>query len=108
MANKDFDELLEDVKQDYKNMPESIDQQSIMAKVFLGKKHNRWKKFAPTAAALAGLAIFMIMVFSVTDSEQPADDEQEKAPVNYKRIFWIEKQHSNNLWVWRMWMTFQE
>ncbi|WP_164668278.1 hypothetical protein [Virgibacillus doumboii] len=76
MDDKKLDELLHDMKNDYENLPESVDTKTVKQRVFRKRQWN-WNKFIPTLAAIAGLIIFVIITVGTIDSKQQANEDSE-------------------------------
>ncbi|WP_164216527.1 hypothetical protein [Virgibacillus sp. YIM 98842] len=84
MSDKKLDELLSGLKQDYEKMPEQVDKQTIMQRIFIKEKTPRFRKAMPLIAVIAGLCLFMLISLPYVNENDQADTNP-----NYLEMYYL-------------------
>jgi len=84
MSDKNLDELLAGLKQEYEQIPERVEKRTIMQRIFRKEKKPRFRKMMPLVAVVASLILFMLVSLPhVMDFDQ-ADNNP-----NYLELYYL-------------------
>ena len=83
MSDKNLDELLSGLKQEYKRMPEQVDKRTIMQRIFRKKRKPRFGKAMPLVSIIAGLFLFALVSLPYVNDYDQADNNPSYLEMYY-------------------------
>ncbi|MEC5424907.1 hypothetical protein QGM71_15580 [Virgibacillus sp. C22-A2] len=74
MDDNKLDKLLHEMKDDYEKVPEYVDKQRIMEKVYRTKRKFNWGRMIPGFAVVTGLLLFVMISLPYLNDSESGDD----------------------------------